>query len=88
MKTTFIALVAVASNFVAPLVTMAAQAKPTPQAERALPVPVESGHISANGINYYYAIYGRGEPLLMLHGGLGSIAWVSSCASPMTGLGR
>jgi pimeloyl-ACP methyl ester carboxylesterase len=24
-------------------------------------------------VNYYYAIYGRGEPLLLLHGGLGQI---------------
>ena len=26
-----------------------------------------------NGVNYYYAIYGTGEPLLLLHGGLGQI---------------
>ncbi|RWO33838.1 MAG: alpha/beta hydrolase, partial [Mesorhizobium sp.] len=24
------------------------------------------------GLNYYYAVYGRGEPLLLLHGGLGT----------------
>jgi pimeloyl-ACP methyl ester carboxylesterase len=29
--------------------------------------------VLANGINYYYEIHGRGEPLLLLHGGLGSI---------------
>ncbi len=34
--------------------------------------PVKSGHIEANGINYYYEIHGKGEPLLLLHGGLGS----------------
>jgi pimeloyl-ACP methyl ester carboxylesterase len=32
-----------------------------------------SGYIEANGVNYYYEIHGRGEPLLLLHGGLGSI---------------
>jgi pimeloyl-ACP methyl ester carboxylesterase len=32
-----------------------------------------SGHVEANGVNYYYEIHGRGEPLLLLHGGLGSI---------------
>jgi pimeloyl-ACP methyl ester carboxylesterase len=37
------------------------------------PEPLEGGHIEANGINYYYEIHGHGEPLLLLHGGLGSI---------------
>lgn len=33
----------------------------------------ESGHVTANGIDYYYEIHGEGEPLLLLHGGLGTI---------------
>ena len=33
----------------------------------------KSGRVEANGIQYYYEIHGSGEPLLMLHGGLGSI---------------
>ena len=36
-------------------------------------VPKKMGHIDANGVNYYYEIHGQGEPLLLLHGGLGSI---------------
>ncbi len=32
----------------------------------------EAGHIEAGGIRYYYEIHGKGEPLLLLHGGLGS----------------
>ncbi len=37
------------------------------------PTPSKKGHVLANGVNYYYEIHGRGEPLLLLHGGLGSI---------------
>lgn len=46
------------------------------QARRAEPEtrskPVRTGYVEANGINYYYEIHGRGQPLLLLHGGLGS----------------
>jgi pimeloyl-ACP methyl ester carboxylesterase len=38
-----------------------------------IPTPVDSGHVPANGLDYYYAVYGEGEPLLLLHGGLGQI---------------
>ena len=40
---------------------------PTP----AMPVAVETGYAPVNGIEMYYAIYGSGEPLILLHGGLG-----------------
>ena len=43
------------------------------QAQEANLAPTRSGYVEANGVNYYYAIYGQGEPLLLLHGGLGSI---------------
>lgn len=33
----------------------------------------KSGHVPINGVTYYYEIHGTGEPLLLLHGGLGSI---------------
>ena len=31
-----------------------------------------SGYIEANGVRYYYEVHGSGEPLLVLHGGLGA----------------
>jgi pimeloyl-ACP methyl ester carboxylesterase len=32
-----------------------------------------SGYVALNGLNYYYEIHGTGEPVLLLHGGLGHI---------------
>jgi pimeloyl-ACP methyl ester carboxylesterase len=37
------------------------------------PPVTRSGRLEANGVHYYYEIHGAGEPLLVLHGGLGSI---------------
>jgi pimeloyl-ACP methyl ester carboxylesterase len=42
-------------------------------AQAAKPIPTKKGYVQANGVNYYYEIHGRGGPLLLLHGGLGSI---------------
>src|SRR5688500_4019856 len=39
----------------------------------ALAAPAKTGRVEANGVNYYYEIHGTGSPLLLLHGGLGSI---------------
>ena len=39
---------------------------PTPS----LPKPAESGYAPINGIRVWYAEFGRGEPVLLLHGGL------------------
>src|SRR5438045_7265177 len=41
--------------------------------QTAIPKPSKSGYAAVNGLNYYYAVYGTGEPLLLLHGGLGQI---------------
>jgi pimeloyl-ACP methyl ester carboxylesterase len=43
-----------------------------PAAPPAVSAPDKSGRLAVNGINYYYEIRGKGEPLLVLHGGLGS----------------
>lgn len=33
----------------------------------------KTGRLAINGVDYYYEVHGQGEPLLLLHGGLGSI---------------
>lgn len=35
--------------------------------------PAASGHVEINGVDYHYQIHGEGEPLLLLHGGLGTL---------------
>ena len=39
----------------------------------ALRKPDKSGRLPVNGVDYYYEVHGRGEPVLLLLGGLGSI---------------
>ena len=71
VKTLIAMSATVAASFAAPMIVHAAQEKPAMQAT--LPTPTKSGHAAVNGVNYYYAVYGKGEPLLLLHGGLGQI---------------
>lgn len=69
---TFIAMfVTTAASFAAPTSIQAAQTNDSVQS--AMPKPIKSGHAAVNGVNYYYAVYGKGEPLLLLHGGFGQI---------------
>ena len=39
-------------------------------ADPSLPKPVQSGYAPVNGIKIWYATFGRGEPVILLHGGL------------------
>jgi len=70
LKTTVLALLATAAAALAAPAQSAEDGTPTMAAPLA---PKTTGHVPANGVNYYYAIYGEGEPLLLLHGGLGQI---------------
>lgn len=41
----------------------------------ALPRPAHSGTVPVNGIDLWYAEYGQGTPVILLHGGFGHAAW-------------
>ena len=46
-------------------------AAPSAQAQQPTAIkPDSSGYIAANGVDYWFEIHGKGEPLLLLHGGL------------------
>lgn len=63
LRRTIIALAAVAA-FAVP-----AAAQEVPQ----MPTPVESGHAAVNGVKIWYQTYGEGDPLILIHGGFGSV---------------
>ena len=70
VRTALMALLATAAVLAAPI------AGHTQEADAAMATrlePTRSSHVEANGVNYYYEVHGAGEPLLLLHGGLGSI---------------
>src|SRR5688572_30265751 len=58
---------------IAPASLIAQEEKATMAVETTQAVASTTGHVEVNGVSYYYEIHGRGEPLLLLHGGLGSI---------------
>jgi pimeloyl-ACP methyl ester carboxylesterase len=48
----------------------------------AMPAPAETGYAPVNGIQMYYAVYGAGDPVLLIHGGLGHAdIWASQVAT-------
>ncbi|HYR09865.1 MAG TPA: alpha/beta hydrolase [Longimicrobium sp.] len=67
---TLAALIAAAAPLAAPA---HAQEGNAAMQTAATSTPSRTGYVQANGVSYYYEIHGQGEPLLLLHGGLGSI---------------
>src|SRR4051812_34083153 len=65
-RSMFVAILAsVAALFAAPGTSTAEEANPAMTTEAAtLPMPEKSGLLPINGLNYYYVIHGKGEPLL------------------------
>jgi pimeloyl-ACP methyl ester carboxylesterase len=47
-----------------------------------MPTPAETGYAPVNGIQMFYAVYGSGDPVLLIHGGLGHAdIWASQVAT-------
>jgi len=69
MQKLLIGVVGVLLLSVAARATEVWQTLPKPPA---MPTPVESGMAPVNDIQMYYAVYGEGEPVLLIHGGLGN----------------
>jgi pimeloyl-ACP methyl ester carboxylesterase len=73
-STIFALLTSVAAGLAAPQAVNAQEGKPAvTTGTKTTPAPSKTGYLPINGVNYYYEIRGEGEPLLLLHGGLGSI---------------
>lgn len=64
------------------LMSIVAQAQQAPVAPATATVAKQSGRLYVNGISYYYEIHGRGKPVLLLHGGLGSIDMFAGAVLP------
>jgi pimeloyl-ACP methyl ester carboxylesterase len=73
----------------APLMTLAA-CSPSPQAPESqaavqAPEPASSGYAeAAEGLRVYYEIYGEGEPIVVLHGGLMDISSMAQTIGPLS----
>jgi pimeloyl-ACP methyl ester carboxylesterase len=71
-KRKFLLLAAIATlSLAAPAI--AAEPAKQPQGSQMLPTPSKSGYAPVNGVEVYYAVYGTGKPLILLHGGVGAI---------------
>src|SRR5438552_6161296 len=45
--------------------------------------PMSSGYADVNGIKLYHEIYGQGEPLMLIHGGLTTIGEMQGWVQPL-----
>ena len=45
--------------------------------------PTSSGYADVNGIKLYHEIYGQGEPLMLIHGGLTTIGEMQGWVQPL-----
>ncbi len=57
--------------------------KQSPQPGEVEMKPVSSGYADVNGIKLYHEIYGEGEPLVLIHGGLTTIGEMQEWVQPL-----
>lgn len=84
-KPSLIALIAAGTLLGAPFAGGADQPRPTPTTATAA---ASSGRVPVKGVDYYYEVRGQGQPLLLLHGGLGSGDMFGPAVPALTAGGR
>ena len=72
-KTLSTLLIVTAAMLATPVVVHARDVSVAQSKKAATTKAVKSGRIDVDGIQYHYQIRGQGAPLLLLHGGLGSV---------------
>src|SRR5262245_2454762 len=66
------------------LLTQASPASPIPQENRGTEIkPTKAGFAEVNGFRLYHEIFGEGEPVVVLHGGLMTIPEMSALVQPL-----
>lgn len=77
----FLKAVLVVAALLLPAAAMAEERWQTLPEPVAMPMPTSSGYAKVNGIDMYYATFGAGDPVLLIHGGLGHAdVWASQVA--------
>ena len=72
-KTLSIILIVAAATLATPAVVFAQGTSVAQTKKAAVAKVLKSGRMEVDGIQYHYQICGQGAPLLLLHGGLGSV---------------
>ena len=49
-----------------------------------VPMAAKSGYVDTNGAQIYYAVFGSGDPLILLHGGLGNADYWGNQIEPFS----